>query len=287
MKKLVILLSAAAICLCSCGEADTVAPELSVPGVIRHSQSEEFNIADYAAAEDNSGGEISLTYDGEIDVDKLGDYSITVTASDKSDNKTEKKVTVSVQKNRKKFSNDAICKSVREYIFDLQSKGHSNIAFKGYANHIGFFSCAYSAAPEFMLGEYPGELIFETVQYEDYKASSFNVVFFVRSDAMWYFPKEAELKCGGETIEISLQDTGEKNGMYGYYAVIDELSEKKDMLTPDFERIENLRKFAESSQPVILRCYNDENFFEYELNEANRKDFADMLNVYEELMTFY
>ena len=61
-----------------------------------HICGEEFDISDYVGVGDNYDREPSITFTGDIDEDVNGDYPITVTASDKSGNKTEWDITIKV-----------------------------------------------------------------------------------------------------------------------------------------------------------------------------------------------
>lgn len=284
MKKL-ILPVALVLLLCSCS-GDKTAPKLSVADRIYLGQNEAFDIAEFCEAKDDSG-EVSVKYEGKLDESKLGDYKITAVAEDKAGNRTEKSVVVTVRANKRKLSNDTICKQVREYMFAFIAAGHPNIEFCGYSDDVGFFSKAYSKQPYFETASgFPATLSFEAIQYEDYKASVMNYVFSIDSDAMWYFPERIELSGGGEKLEFDVVDTFQSGKNYGFVSTLGELSEKKDKLVPDYKMVENLRSLI-SSKNVTMRAYGEKDVLELKLTNEQLADFSDILTVYEQLLTYY
>ncbi len=81
--------------------ADKDIPDLTVEDVITLKQGNLFSIADYASAQDTRDGDLKnkITYTGELNTFKPGEYLITVSVSDRFNNTAQKDVKIIVSEN--------------------------------------------------------------------------------------------------------------------------------------------------------------------------------------------
>ena len=87
---------------------DTTPPVISCEDSIKIAQGGKLDIKKFAKANDNASGDTVIGVEGDYDSKKLGNYTITVTATDKSGNKAEKAVTLMVVENEEEATNSAL-----------------------------------------------------------------------------------------------------------------------------------------------------------------------------------
>lgn len=75
---------------------DTQPPEIGVGEVLTVAKDKEVDIGKQALVTDNSGEEVQVTVSGTWDVKSVGDYSVKITATDSSGNKTKGTITLKV-----------------------------------------------------------------------------------------------------------------------------------------------------------------------------------------------
>lgn len=76
---------------------DKEGPKISCGDEIFIILGSKFDPAEMAGVTDNSGGKVKVKVEGDYDVNKQGEYPVTIIAEDSAGNKTEKKVTLKVQ----------------------------------------------------------------------------------------------------------------------------------------------------------------------------------------------
>lgn len=87
---------------------DTTPPVITCEDAIKIPQGQSFDVNRYAKATDNATGKITLGLDGKYDKNKTGNYEVTVTAVDQSENKAEKKITLIVVENEQEATSSAL-----------------------------------------------------------------------------------------------------------------------------------------------------------------------------------
>ena len=285
LKILFVLISASAV-LCSCG-GESTPPELTVAQNIRHNSGTDFDVSLYCDTESYVEGDVKLSYYGEIDTETEGDYNIMITAKDKKGSKTSKETVVTVQKNRSKYSSDTVCKNIKEYIFNLQRNGYQNIGFLGYAEGFGFMAEAVTAKGDFEYNDYSGKLLFEAYQLESEKYSAFNMLFYIQQEVMWYTPKKVRLTAGSDYIDLQVMDEIQAEDKFGFYVTFDEFSEDDIREVPDYAYLEKLHRIAAYKGDVTMTAVGASDTFEMNLSDSQKKDFGDILMIYEEMLTYY
>ncbi len=287
MKKLSVLMLMLVLCFCGCTEGKGIPPEITVAKNIKHNSNTEFEISKYCSVENYTDDVIKLTYEGEVNTEKTGDYPITVTAVDKNKNKTSCDVVVTVQKNRTSYSPETICRELKDYIFNLQRNGYQNIGYLGYAEGFGFIAEAVTVNNGFTYNDFKGNMYFEAYQMESEKTCSFNFIFSISDEAMWYYPKKVEFSAGDKKLEFNTTDEFSPEGQTGFYVTLDEMSGVGIKEVPDYAYIEKLKEISKYNGAVKMKAYGASDSFELELTDAQKKDFHDILMVYEEMLSYY
>lgn len=285
MKRVLILAVAVLLIFSGCAKK-VIPPELTMASNIRHSRGYDFYPEDYCRIKSHSGGNISVTYTGEVDISTEGEYNITVTADDEYGGEASKDVTVTVQEDRSGIKNKEVCENLLVYIKEFIA-GAPNLEFRDHAEGFGKMASAYSIDGRYEKDGVSGRLMFEAYQLESERLSVFNAVFTVDEKAMWYIPQKVVFSAGDTEIEMAVNEGITENGKYGCYAVINEYGENSGTKHPDYAYIEKIRNIAEYDGDVIMRAVGTSGSYEFELTAAQKKDFADVLAVYEEMITYY
>lgn len=286
MKRLLLVVLALMTVLCGCGKK-IIPPELTMASHIYHNEGTDFYPEDYCKIRSHSGGNVAVTYDGELDVNIKGDYKISVTADDEFGGVTSKDITVTVQENRSGLGNKVVCERLEEYINGLIDGGLSNVSYRGDAEGFGNMASAYSSDGKYEADGVAGELVFEVFQLEDERTSVFNAVLEVDEKAMWYIPQKVVLTAADESIEMAVSEGITENGKYGCYAVINEFGENSGEKHPDYAYVEKIRNIANYDGDITLKAVGTSGFYEMKLTEGQKKDFRDILEIYQEMLSYY
>ena len=286
MKKWFAVFLAVIALFCGC-EKKVIPPELTMASHIYHSSGTEFYPEDYCKIKSHSGGNVAVTYEGEFDANVEGDYKITVTADDEFGGDVSKEITVTVRENRSGIDNKTVCKNLNEYINGLVDGGMSNISHRDSAEGFGKMASAYSSDGGFEVDGASGKLQFETLHMENERHSALNAVFSVDEKAMWYIPQKVCFTAGDINVEVAVSDGLTENGKYGCYVILNEYGEDSGEKHPDYAALEKLRGIAEYDGEVVMEAIGTSGSYKFVLSDGHKKDFADILGIYEEMLAYY
>lgn len=287
MKRFLAIIVASVLILCSCSNEALEPPELNISQRIYHNSGTEFDITRYCRSIDVAGKDVLVEYEGVVDVDTLGDYNITVTATDKNGLSTSEDVIVTVRRNRSHYSSDTVYLLVKDYIEYLQNNGFEEIGFIGYADGFGYIADAVSTDNMFSINGNNGIMIFEAYQTKEEKQSVFNMIFEIDKTGMDFLPMEVSIVAGDDEITLPVDSRLSSDARYGFVIALHEQRDYGSFTFPDYDYIEKLRRIAHYDGNVFLNVYQNIKGFRMTLTDKQKENMRNIFYVYDEMLQYY